>query len=92
MKIKTQIGISFDVYDTSDENNLIATYDTLERAIEHAKQNENYCVDMMLDLQNPENGISLPESEDYIFSMKVYPECQMYENIDTNPTLIIQKN
>lgn len=89
MKIKTQLGISFDVYDKSKDNDLIATYDTLERAIEHAKQNKNYCVDVMLDLQDPKNGISLPESGDYIFSIKVYPECQMYENIETNPTLII---
>lgn len=92
MKIKTQISISFDVYDSSNNNNLIATYYTLERAIEHAKQNKNYCVDIMLDLQDIKNGVSLPESQDYIFSMKIYPECKIYENIDTNPTLIIQKN
>lgn len=89
MKIKTQIVISFDVYDTSDENNLIATYDTLERAIEHAKQNKSYCVDIMVDLQDPKNGESLPESGQCIFTMKIYPECQAYKNIDANPTLII---
>lgn len=92
MKIQTKLGIYFDVFDGTHDNNLIASYDTLEQAIEHAKRCVDYCVDIMLILEDPKTCSCLTETGDYIFSMRVYPSCKTYNNIDLNPVLVVEDN
>lgn len=87
MKIPTQLSIQYDVFDTSNENELIESTESLYKAIEIAKTNKNYAIDLMVDLCDPETGESLTETQDYLFTMQIYPTPYRWENTDLFPIL-----
>ena len=87
MKIKTQLSIQYDVFDTSNENELIESTESLDKALEIAKTNENYAIDLMLDICDPKTGESLTETQDYLFTMQIYPTPLRWENTDLFPVL-----
>ena len=80
--MKLNLIIEYDVFDTADGNNLIATKTTLDDAIRVAQENPNYAVDIMIDLQN-DYGESIREDGDYLYSMQVYPTVKLYDNYET---------
>ena len=87
MKIKTQLSIQYDVFDTSKENELIESTESLDKALEIAKANKNYAIDLMLDICDPETGESLTETQDYLFTMQIYPTPLRWEHTDLFPVL-----
>lgn len=87
MKINTQISIQYDVIDTSNENELIESTESLYKAIEIAETNKNYAIDLMVDICDPETGESLTESGDYLFTMQIYPTPLRWKNTDLFPVL-----
>lgn len=87
MKIKTQLSIQYDVFDTSNENELIESTESLYKAIEIAEKNKNYAIDLILDICDPETGESLTETQDYLFTMQIYPTPLRWENTDLFPVL-----
>lgn len=80
--MKLNLIIEYDIFDTADGNNLIATKTTLDDAIRVAQENPNYAVDIMIDLQN-DYGESVREDGDYLYSMQVYPTVKPYDNYET---------
>jgi len=80
--MKLNLVIEYDVFDTADRNNLIATKTTLDDAIRIAQESPNYAVDIMIDLQN-DDGESIREDGDYLYSMRVYPTVKPYDNYET---------
>lgn len=80
--MKLNLVIEYDVFDTADRNNLVATKTTLDDAIRIAQENPNYAVDIMIDLQN-DDGESIREDGDYLYSMQVYPTVKPYDNYET---------
>lgn len=92
MKIKAQLSIQYDVFDTSNDNELIESTESLMKAILIAEKNKNYAIDLMVDLCDPETGESLTESQDYLFTMQIYPTPYRWGNTDLFPVLSIDKN
>lgn len=86
MSVETVLSVYFEIFDTSNENEYITCADTYEMAVDIAKENPAYAVDMVIDLQNTD-GESLPTSGDYLYTMQVYPTVKQYDNHDMNPTL-----
>ena len=77
----------YEVFDTSNNNELKATYSILESAIDMAKDNENYAVDLILELENGD-GESILSSGDNLFTMQVYPISKDYNNHDVNIKIV----
>lgn len=89
MKIPTQLSIQYDVYNTSNKNELVLSTESLYKAIETAKTNKNYAVDLMIDICDEETGESLTESGDYLFTIQIYPTPLLFGNTNLNPVLEI---
>lgn len=80
--MKANLVVEYEVFDTSNDNEPIATKSTLEDAVRLAKTDKCYAVDIMIDLQN-EQGESIRPDGDYLYSMQVYPTIEVYDNYET---------
>lgn len=84
--MRLNLVIEFEIFDTSNDNELINTKSTYADAVELAKTNPNYAVDMTIDLQHP-NGESAKADGDYLYTVQVYPVVKQYDNHDMRPII-----
>lgn len=75
--MKTNLSVWFEVFEHIDdkETRYIADFPTFEQAKECA--GDEYCIDMIVALED-EDGFSVLEDGDNLYTVQVYPEFKQY--------------
>lgn len=75
--MKTNLSVWFEVFEPIDdkETRYIADFPTFEQAKECA--GDEYCIDMIVALED-EDGFSVLEDGDNLYTVQVYPEFKQY--------------
>lgn len=94
MKVKTNLSVYFEVFDTANENEYITDFPTLEEAISYVDETnsagKHYAVDMVVDLEDTKTEETIIESGDRLYTMQVYPKPAQYNNHDMSPVLVVE--
>jgi len=86
-KINVNVEKYFEVFDRRNDNELKATYSNAQSAIDMAKNNDGYAVDLVIDLSG-DAGESCILSGDNLFTMQIFPSINDYNNHDEVITII----
>lgn len=87
-KAKTHLSVWYEIFAPDNGNG--TTYIADRPTFEQAKQiaGDKYCVDVIVELCT-EDGESILESGDRLFTAQVYPEYKSYNNHDRQPVILL---
>jgi hypothetical protein len=86
--MKTNLSVWFEVFEPDNGNGTqyIADFPTFEQAKECA--GDKYCIDMIIALDD-DNGFSVLEDGDNLYTVQVYPEFKQYAH-NMKPVITVE--